>query len=198
MRARAPMVVSPAMTTWLISSQPAPSSTFGPTTQNGPMRQPGPIFAPSSIIAVGVNLHSTHDITSMALISAWGDDLPIDTRLTVIPPHVPAIGGLAHVICHNVAWLDGLAELRLVDGHEIDLLGRIAVGDLAGHADRAGRLGHALDQKHAGKDRTAGEMASELRFVRSHVLDGDTRIVTIDINDSCRQQKWIAMRQIRH
>ena len=60
-------------------------------------------------------------------------------------------------IFDRVAGNDRPAELGIVDRHEVDELrpGRCGLGR---HAERAGRLRHALDQEHARHDRMIGKM----------------------------------------
>ncbi len=73
--------------------------------------------------------------------------------------------------------------------------GACAGSALSMHADRAGRLRHALDQQDAGKDRPRREMARELRLVEGDVLDADAGLVAVDLDDPVDEQKRIAVRQ---
>ena len=73
----------------------------------------------------------------------------------------------------------GCAELRALDGHEIDQLAG------AGEAERldrenAGRLRQRLDDQHAGHDRAPREMALEERLVDRHRLDRGDPLVRIE------------------
>src|SRR5262249_28527379 len=97
------------------------------------------------------------------------------------------------VVFDRIARHHRLAELRLVDGEEKDLLWMVAA-HLRQHADRTGRLRHALDQQHAGKHRIAGEMPDELWLVDGDVLDSNGGFVTPDVDDAIDHQKRIAMR----
>src|SRR5262249_6669271 len=123
-----------------------------------------------------------------------GDRLPGDLRLTPKPPHVLFSSDLFHVVLDRVARYHRLAELGPVDCHEIDVLWMITA-HLREHADRAGRLRHALDKQNAGKDRVAGKMPEELRFVHGDILDADRGVVTAHFDDAVDHEKWIAMRQ---
>src|SRR3954463_1856982 len=122
MRVRALTRVWPAITTWLTSSQSGPSSTGGPAVQNGPMRTPAPSRAPPSIRAVGWMIGSIPLVRHQhGADFRLGNERAVHLRFAPVPPHVPAVVELAHVVLDPVAGRDGLAELRLVDGHEEDL-----------------------------------------------------------------------------
>src|SRR6476659_879988 len=123
-----------------------------------------------------------------------GDRLPRDLRLAPKPPHVLFSSALFHVVLDRVARYHWLAELGLVDRHEIDVLWMITA-HLRENADRASRLRHALDQQNAGKNRVAGKMPEELRLVHGDILDADRGVVTAHFDDAVDHEKWIAMRQ---
>src|SRR5687768_7296349 len=101
----------------------------------------------------------------------------------------------AHVVFDGVSRHDRLAELRLVDGEEEDLLRARVLGDARGDADGAGGLRHALDDEDTRKDRPRGEMARELRLVEGDVLDADAGPVAVDVDDTVDEKKRVAMRQ---
>ena len=61
-----PIVVAPAIATWLIRCVPSPIRASADTVQNGPMRTPLPISAPSSITADG-----WMNMSSPTIYSAW-------------------------------------------------------------------------------------------------------------------------------
>ena len=63
------------------------------------------------------------------------------------------------------------------------------------HAERAGGLRHAFDQKHAGHDRVPGKMSLEIGLVRRDVLDADGRAVAVHLDDAVDEEEWVAMRQ---
>jgi hypothetical protein len=94
-----------------------------------------------------------------------------------------------------VARLHGLAELRLVDGHEKYLFRLGLLRHFRRHADGPGRLSHSLDQENARIDRARREMAGELRLVEGDVLDADAGIVAVDLDDPVDQEERVAVRQ---
>src|SRR5207247_9675837 len=92
-------------------------------------------------------------------------------------------GDLVDVVLDRVPGHHRLAELGLVDRQKIDVLWMVAA-HLRQHADRTGRLRHALDQQHAGKDRIAREVPEELWLVDSDVLESDGVFVTLHVDDA--------------
>src|SRR6185295_9144478 len=124
-----------------------------------------------------------------------GDECARDLSFAAIPPHVPALRLLGHVVFDHVARPDLLAELRLVDGHEID---RLRLADHTGrNAQHARRLRHTLDHQHAGEYRLAREVSLELRLVAGDVLDADRELVAAHLHDAIDHQERIAVRQGR-
>src|SRR4051794_20773402 len=122
MRVRAPIVVLPASATWLMSSQPAPSSTSRPMEQNGPILASSPTFAPGSTMAEGWTLYSGilggqclgfRGVDDHGADLGLGDDLAVDLGLAVKPPRAAAAADFLHVIQELVPGDDRLAEFRL-------------------------------------------------------------------------------------
>src|ERR1700693_1689432 len=140
-------------------------TTWGPITQRGPISTSAPITAPDATRAVGsIDAMRASRLRDHGADFGFGDELAGDPGLAAEPPHGLAVGKFLHVIFDRVARHHGLAELRLVDGEEIDHLGAPA-GTQRHDADGAGRLRHALDQEHAGENRIAREMALKLRLI---------------------------------
>src|SRR5690606_35875695 len=116
-----------------------------------------------------------HKSLGLGRIDDHGADLrlgshpPVDLRLAEKATSAAAAADLADMEVNLVARHDGLAELGLVDAHEIDELRAIAFTE-AVHAQGPGRLREALDDEHAGHDRKARKMALEERLVDGDVL----------------------------
>ena len=94
------------------------------------------------------------------------------------------------------ARLYRIAELRLIDRHEIDQLAR------AGQFQRldrqnCGGLSQRLDLKHTGHDRPTGEMALEELLVEAHGLDRVNLLADLQRQHPVHQQQRIAVRQRR-
>jgi len=123
----------------------------------------------------------------------FADDIAINLRSTLIPPHILALVGLLHVKLNTVTRNHGLAEFRIIDRHEVNELGTL--DEAAAHAKRARRLGHTFNQKHAGHHRHLREVTLKLRLIECDILDANAAIITITFNDAIDQQEWIAMWQ---
>jgi hypothetical protein len=80
----------------------------------------------------------------------FGDERSVNLGIAMEFPDIAALLLLDDMEFDPIARHDRLAEAGIVDGHEIDQVAGFAF--LLG-ADRAGRLGHALDQKNARHDR---------------------------------------------
>src|ERR1051326_3028273 len=188
------MVVWPVTCTLAINRQPSPMTTSGPITQNGPIEASAPMTAPAATRALAsIDVIAALPVRDHGGALGLGDELASDPGFAAVPPHLPALRDLGHVVFDRVARGHRLPELRLVDGEEIDVLG--TPGAERHHADRARGLRHALDHQHAGKHRIAGEMPEELRLVGGHVLDADGRLVAADLHDAVHHEQRIALRQ---
>ena len=95
------------------------------------------------------------------------------------------------------ARFDGLAELRVLDRHEIDELARVREAEGFDRED-AGGLRQRLDDQDARHDRTAREVSLEELLVDRHRLDGDDRLIRDDALDPVHQEQWITMGKRRH
>src|SRR5688572_24226290 len=139
MTVRAPIDVRPVTCTCDSSRHPGPITTSGPTTQNGP------ISASSATVAAGSTEAREWMRAIVGLgVGDHGADLGLAYELTVHlglaaePPHGLAPRDLGHVELDAVARHDRAAELRLVDGEEVDVLRRVLLllRDGADHARR--------------------------------------------------------------
>src|SRR5690606_5348713 len=165
-RVLGPMVVRPATTTWLISSHSSPSVTSGPTTQYGPIFTPAPSLAPDSTMAVGWIWASANHVLDGLCLGSIVDhgadlglrrDVAIDPGLAVEPPRAAAAADLAHVEEYLVPRQHWLAELGLVDAHEVDKLRPIVLAEIM-HAQGAGGLRHAFDDEDTRHDGISREV----------------------------------------
>ncbi len=204
MRVRAPTVVRPVTTTWLARLTPSPSDhvrahdaeradddTVSRASRR-PRRSRSDEFSSQPFLLAectcfgGVGQHGA-DL-------GFGDGVAVDLRLAEEPPDAAAVADLAHMIVQLVAGKYGLAELGLVDPHEIDELGLVVLAE-AVDAQRACGLRQALDDQHARHHRILREVALEERLVDGHVLDADARLVAVDVVDAIEQQEGVAVRQ---
>src|SRR5262245_47519055 len=183
MRVRAPIVVRPATTTWLLSSTPFASVTVLPIWQYGPIRTSSPRAAPSSMTAVGCTLGcDIFLIQDHGADFGLGHDLPVDLGLAVEAPRASAAANLPHMVVQLIAREHGLAELGAVYPHEIHEL-RLVAGAQVMHAQRAGRLCQAFDDEHSRHHRKAREVTLEERFVDGDRLDADRAFVTTHVDN---------------
>src|SRR5215475_8089157 len=117
------MVVWPVRCTLAISRQPSPITTSGPTTQNGPIETSAPITAPAATRALAsIDVIAASPVRDHGGDLGLGDELARHLGLAAVPPHLPALRDLAHVVFDGVARHHRLAEFRLVDGEEVDVL----------------------------------------------------------------------------
>src|SRR5690606_13427470 len=119
-----------------------------------------------------------------------GDEFPINFCVAMKFPDIAALLLLDDMELHAVARHDRLAKAGVVDRHEINKV-RAALG--LARTDRASRLRHALDEQNARHDRMLGEMPGELRLVDRYVLDADSRLVPVDLDDLVDQQERVTM-----
>src|SRR2546423_9149644 len=107
------MEVWPVTCTLATSRQPSPMTTSGPTTQNGPIEASAPITAPGATRAL-----ASIDVIALSPVRDHGGDLRLghelacDLGFAAIPPHLPALRDLGHVVFDRVARGHRLAELR--------------------------------------------------------------------------------------
>src|SRR5262249_19721814 len=124
-----------------------------------------------------------------------GNRLSGDLRLAAEPPHVLFPRDLADVELDGVARHYGLAELGLVDGEEINVLGMIAP-HLRQHADGARGLRDPLDEQYARKAGIPGEVPRKLWFVDGDILAAPGAFIAAHLDDGIAQEKGVAMRQL--
>src|ERR1700722_16629423 len=104
---------------WLrrVFAPPSTDLAFPPSPSGG---SPGPLFSRSSLRRTLFDNHGAN--------VGLADKSAIDQSAAGKPPHVAAAIGSGHVEFDPVARQDGLAELRLVDAHEIDERNRSVAG----------------------------------------------------------------------
>lgn len=89
------------------------------------------------------------------------------------------------------------AEFRVVDPHEKHDLRNIGDAGVV-DADGARRLGQGLDDEDARHHGELREVTLEEILVDGDVLDADTGLVAIDVDDLVDEQEGVAMRQQLH
>src|SRR6516225_5971516 len=136
---------------------------------------------------------------ALELVRNNGADLGLRNQLALYfglssePPHQLAPVDLGHVILDPITRHHRLEKPRLVDRQEIDE--RFLNGAQRFEAEHTGGLGHALDEKNAGKHRVAGKVAEKVRLVDGDVLNTDHRLVATQLDDAVHHQERVAVRQ---
>jgi hypothetical protein len=110
-------------------------------------------------------------------------------------PDIAALLDFCDMIFEPVARHDGLAELGVVDGHEVDQIVAAALGP---RTNGARRLCHAFDDQNTRHNGIAGKVTGKMRLAGSYILQANGGIVCINFDDAVHEQKRIAMRQQLH
>ena len=129
----------------------------------------------------------------LAISSASATTTLADLRLAAQLPDRAPLAQRHDVEREHVARHDRLAELRLVDGHEVDDVRLRVEPDQVGGEQRPG-LGERLDDEHARHHRMAREVAVEVGLVPADELAGDDA-VRADLVDPVDEQERVAVRE---
>src|ERR1041384_5893853 len=169
-RLRRPMRTRPSITTCGPMELPSPISTSAPTTANAPISTSAASRAPGRTPPRPLR-HARE------LADAAQHPLHLDVELEL------------------VARDHRFLEAGVVDADVIvDVL--VMVGALVAADDEgARRLGHRLEDHHAGHDRPSRKVALEIGLVRGHVLERDDALVGLAMLHPVDLQDGFALRQ---
>ena len=98
------------------------------------------------------------------------------------PVFIPAV---------NPVPFEERVRIALILGIYQRLVAAISCFDLA----LIGHLRHGLELHDSRHDGLAWPMPLEIRLVEGHVLDPDSRLVTLELDHAIHHEEWIAMRQ---
>src|SRR5215813_12532821 len=108
------MVVWPVTCTLAISRQPSPITASGPITQNGPIDTSVPITAPGATrAAASIEVIAASPVGDHGGDLGLGDQGACDLGFAAVPPHLPALRDLGHMVFDRIARGHRLPELRL-------------------------------------------------------------------------------------